>query len=223
MIDKGRLLSLTAPYLGSARTTLRKHQLLSNGYHVLLSGMSTHALPSNGRPIVAHSLLWYVFTGLLPSSGRPSVVGCASVGTCLPIRFLETDQSVTISYLLLCWQSSSHNYWIHNRMQFIKFNSKNPELLRGGRSSFLHWPNKFRRSQISKRHIWCVAYKWLKVILVEKSVEIQRGIIYFVFSTFIPLFFLLYDLHTFIAFPPFSVLTLNLVMYSFISMELSSV
>jgi hypothetical protein len=29
--------------------------LLSNGYHVLLSGVSTHALPSNGLRIVAHS------------------------------------------------------------------------------------------------------------------------------------------------------------------------
>jgi hypothetical protein len=46
----------------------KTHQLLSNGYHVLLSGMSTHALPNNGCPVVAHTLLWYVFSGLLPSS-----------------------------------------------------------------------------------------------------------------------------------------------------------
>jgi hypothetical protein len=45
----------------------KTHQLLSNVYHVLLSGASTHALPSNGLPIFAHSLLWYVFTGLLSS------------------------------------------------------------------------------------------------------------------------------------------------------------
>jgi hypothetical protein len=37
-----------------------------------------------------------VFTGLLPSSGRPSVVGCALVGTCVPIRLLATAQSVTV-------------------------------------------------------------------------------------------------------------------------------
>jgi hypothetical protein len=48
----------------------KTHQLLSNGYsyHVLLLGMSTHALPSSGHPIVAHSLLRSVFTGLLPSN-----------------------------------------------------------------------------------------------------------------------------------------------------------
>jgi hypothetical protein len=77
----------------------KTHQLLSKGYHVLLSSVSTHALPSNGRPIVAHSLLWYVFTGLLPSNWRPSIAGCALVGTCLPIRLLETAQSVTIRTL----------------------------------------------------------------------------------------------------------------------------
>jgi hypothetical protein len=37
-----------------------------------------------------------VVTGLLPSNERPSIVGCALVGTCLPIRLLETAQSVTI-------------------------------------------------------------------------------------------------------------------------------
>jgi hypothetical protein len=30
----------------------KTHQLLSNGYHVLLSGVFTHAWPSNGRPIL---------------------------------------------------------------------------------------------------------------------------------------------------------------------------
>jgi hypothetical protein len=35
----------------------KTHQLLSNGYHVFLSVVSTHALPSNGHPIFAHSLL----------------------------------------------------------------------------------------------------------------------------------------------------------------------
>jgi hypothetical protein len=35
----------------------KTHQLLSNGYYVMLSGVSTHAFPSNGRPIVTHSLL----------------------------------------------------------------------------------------------------------------------------------------------------------------------
>jgi hypothetical protein len=35
----------------------KTHQLLSNGYHEFLSGVFTHALPSNGRPIVVHSLL----------------------------------------------------------------------------------------------------------------------------------------------------------------------
>jgi hypothetical protein len=64
----------------------QRTQLFSNGYHVLLSGMSPHALPSNGCPIIVHSLLWYVFTGLLLSNGRPSVVGWAFVGTCLPVR-----------------------------------------------------------------------------------------------------------------------------------------
>jgi hypothetical protein len=74
----------------------KTHHLLSSGYHVLLSGVSTHALSSNGRPILAHLLLWYVSTGLLHSHGRPSIVGCSLVGTCLPIRLLETAQSVTI-------------------------------------------------------------------------------------------------------------------------------
>jgi hypothetical protein len=46
----------------------KTHQLLSNGCHILFSGVSTYALPINGRPIVAHSLLWYLFTGLLPSN-----------------------------------------------------------------------------------------------------------------------------------------------------------
>jgi hypothetical protein len=72
------------------------HLLLSSGYHVLLSGVSTHALPSTGRLIVAHWLLWHVFTGLLPSNGRPSIVGCAFVGTCLLIHLIETAQSVTL-------------------------------------------------------------------------------------------------------------------------------
>jgi hypothetical protein len=58
-------------------------------------------MPINGRPIVAHSLLRYMFTGLLPSNGSTSVVGCALVGTCLPIRLLETAQSVTLLLLLL--------------------------------------------------------------------------------------------------------------------------
>jgi hypothetical protein len=83
----------------------KTHQLLGNGYHVLLSGVSTHALPSNGRPIVAHSLLWYMFTSLLPNNGHPSIVGCTLVGTCLPIRLLETAQSVTI---LWTWMLISH-------------------------------------------------------------------------------------------------------------------
>jgi hypothetical protein len=61
-------LFLESRYTAAAGTTQKTHQLLSNGYHVLLSGVSTHALPSNGRPIVAHSLLWYVFTCLLPSN-----------------------------------------------------------------------------------------------------------------------------------------------------------
>jgi hypothetical protein len=73
----------------------KTHQLLSNGYPVMLSGVSTHVLPANGHLIVAYSLLRGVFTGLLPISGCP-VVGCALVGTCLPIRFLETVQSITI-------------------------------------------------------------------------------------------------------------------------------
>jgi hypothetical protein len=68
--------------------------LLSNRYHVLLSGMSTHALPSSGYPTVAHLLLWYVFSGLLPSTG------CSLVGTCLHICLLETAQSVTIAYFI---------------------------------------------------------------------------------------------------------------------------
>jgi hypothetical protein len=72
--------------------------LLSNGYTRLLSGVSTHTLPSNGHLIVAHSLLRDVFTGLLPSSGCP-VVGCALVGMCLPILFLETAKSVTVYWL----------------------------------------------------------------------------------------------------------------------------
>jgi hypothetical protein len=46
---------------------------------------------------VAYLWLQDVFTSLLPSSECPSVVGCTSVGTCLPIRFLEVAQSVTIS------------------------------------------------------------------------------------------------------------------------------
>jgi hypothetical protein len=36
---------------------LKTHQLLSNGYHGLLSGVSTNACPRNVRSIVAHSLL----------------------------------------------------------------------------------------------------------------------------------------------------------------------
>jgi hypothetical protein len=35
----------------------KTHQLLSNGYHVLMSVASIHALHSNGHPIVAHSFL----------------------------------------------------------------------------------------------------------------------------------------------------------------------
>jgi hypothetical protein len=81
--------------MGSARTTHRKHQLLSNGYPVLLSGVSAHALPSNGQPAVVYSLLLDVFTGLLRRKGCP-IVGCALVGTYLPIPFLEMAQSVTI-------------------------------------------------------------------------------------------------------------------------------
>jgi hypothetical protein len=46
----------------------KKHQLFSSGYPIFLSGMSTNALPSNGHPIVAYSLLRDVFTGLLPSN-----------------------------------------------------------------------------------------------------------------------------------------------------------
>jgi hypothetical protein len=38
-------------------------------------------------------------TGMLPSNGRLSIVGCALVVTCLPLRFLETAQSVTLLYL----------------------------------------------------------------------------------------------------------------------------
>jgi hypothetical protein len=59
--------------------TRRTHQLLSHGYHVLLLGMSTHAMPSNGRH---------------------SIVGCALVETCLLIRLLEMAQSVTIYYIM---------------------------------------------------------------------------------------------------------------------------
>jgi hypothetical protein len=85
--------AFSASYIGSARTTHRKHiKPLSNGYHILLSGVSTHELPSNGRPIVAYSLLWYMFTGLLPSNGRHSIVGFALVGTCLAILLLEMAQ-----------------------------------------------------------------------------------------------------------------------------------
>jgi hypothetical protein len=39
-----------------------------------------------------------VFTGLLPNNRRPSIVGCALVGTFLPIRLLETAQFVTIYF-----------------------------------------------------------------------------------------------------------------------------
>jgi hypothetical protein len=61
---------LTASYIDSAQTFHRKHINCSARIScmVLLSGVSTNALPSNGRPIVAHTLLWYVFTGLLPSN-----------------------------------------------------------------------------------------------------------------------------------------------------------
>jgi hypothetical protein len=58
--------------------------------------MPTHTLPSNGHSVVVYSLLRDVFSALLHNNGYPSIVGCALVGTCLPIRFLETDQSVTI-------------------------------------------------------------------------------------------------------------------------------
>jgi hypothetical protein len=47
------------------------------------------------RLAMAILLLQDVFTGLLPSNGCP-IVGCALVGTCLPIRFLETAKPVTI-------------------------------------------------------------------------------------------------------------------------------
>jgi hypothetical protein len=47
-------------------------------------------------------MLRHVFTGLLPSNGRPSIVGCDLVGTCLPICFLETAQSVT----LCCYEAT---------------------------------------------------------------------------------------------------------------------
>jgi hypothetical protein len=71
--------------------------IAQHGCPVLLSSVSTHALPSNEHPIlhIAYSLLRDVLTGLLPSNGCPSSVGCALVGTCLPIRFLETAQSGT--------------------------------------------------------------------------------------------------------------------------------
>jgi hypothetical protein len=50
--DKSSRTVLTAPCIGSARTTPENISLLSNGYHVLLSGVSTHALPTSGRPIL---------------------------------------------------------------------------------------------------------------------------------------------------------------------------
>jgi hypothetical protein len=75
------------------------HQLLSNGYPVLLSGVSTHELLSNGHPTVAYSLLWDMFTRLLTSNGCPTA-GCVLVGTCLPIRFLQTGHFVTVLTVL---------------------------------------------------------------------------------------------------------------------------
>jgi hypothetical protein len=84
-------------------TDLRtENKLLSNCYPVL-SGVSTHVLSSSGHPIVAYSLLPEVFTGLLLSNGCPSVVECALVGTCIPILFPETAQSVIlISVWIFC-------------------------------------------------------------------------------------------------------------------------
>jgi hypothetical protein len=57
----------------------KTHQLLSNGYHVVLPDVSTHALPSNERPTVAHSWLWYV----------------------LPVRYLATLWANPLQYFQL--------------------------------------------------------------------------------------------------------------------------
>jgi hypothetical protein len=70
--------------------------LLSNGYPELFSGVSTHAMTSNGHPFIVYSLLRDVFTGFLRNKRCPYIVGCALFGMCLPIRFLETSQSATI-------------------------------------------------------------------------------------------------------------------------------
>jgi hypothetical protein len=97
------------------------HQLLSNGYHILLSGVSTHALPSSERPIVAHSSLWYVFTGLLPSNRNTLlIVGqeFAFAGTCLPSYSLATDLHGTLLKTAITYQR--HLY----KFVFLKFKRK---------------------------------------------------------------------------------------------------
>jgi hypothetical protein len=131
----------------------KTHQLLSNGYHVLLSGVSTHALPSNWRPIVAHSLLWYVFTGLLPSNGRPSVFGCALVGTCSPVRLLEPAQSVTIFWgdCLHLWQ----RFYRSDHCKYVSYNSvRSPKHYLTIRTENLKRENlRFRYPQV-QRQIW---------------------------------------------------------------------
>jgi hypothetical protein len=80
--------------------------------------MSNHMLPSNGHPTAAYSLLRYLFTGLLPRNGCPSIVGCVLVGMCLPIRFLEMVQPVTIYFCDKITLSTSCGYW-HSQTSYI--------------------------------------------------------------------------------------------------------
>jgi hypothetical protein len=54
LLEQCSLLPICARHGPPAENT----SLLGNGYHVFLSDVSTHALPSNDRPIVAYPLLW---------------------------------------------------------------------------------------------------------------------------------------------------------------------
>jgi hypothetical protein len=70
--------------------------------------------PRNGRSSVAYMLLRCGFTGLLPSNGCLSTVGCALVGKCLAIPFLETAQSVTLLLLSFCIDAVEYSGYFCN-------------------------------------------------------------------------------------------------------------
>jgi hypothetical protein len=94
--DESSRTVFTASYICSARATHRKHINWSATDIMYCCQACPPMHSSNGRPIVAHSLLWYRFTCLFPSNGRPSIVWCTLVGTCLTIRRLETAQYITV-------------------------------------------------------------------------------------------------------------------------------